>query len=652
VTVTLKAALQPITVGTMQLPNRLFVPTHGGGAGSITADDSRFDDLVNYWMARVDDGFAWIGGPTGHVKHVHIPGFEATGVGALGKEPGIFRHAKFQERMGIFADRVHAKGAYLGIQLVQQGGMPSAPSPTFSGFLDHRGVHVLNHDEIEWIISEYIESAGIAADAGVDSLEIHANHDDMVEWFLSPLTNKRDDEYGGSYENRLRFLRSIVDGIRVRVGRPITLGLRLAMDQYMDGGYGIDECMRFMQTFEADGTIDFFNLDVGGNWGPVTYIQHGMYPEGNWAQMCGDAKKATRLPVLYVGRVVHAETAEKIIADGNADMVGMVRALIADSSWLTKNLAGHADEVRPCIALNDCIHRYTLEGLGFGCGTNPRAGRESKPPIGTAAAPVRLLVVGGGPAGMELAATAAERGHEVELWEAKLELGGRFGIAAQLRANAPYQDWIDWSARRLKQMDIPVYLGRRADVRSVLDAGADVVAFATGARGRRPGIPGEFLPHVAGADAVVLGIARPLGHRVLVVAEDDGPAPMSVADQLAWDGHEVTLTFRTPGPSPLVGKYSIGAMLASLDNQGVTIVQNARAVQIHHDRVDFAHSYSGRSFSVETDSVVLVTGGIGNDALYRAVKPHHPRVHLLGDAFAPRRMTFATKQAFELAMQL
>ena len=420
----------------------------------------------------------------------------------------------------------------------------------------------------------------------------------------------------------------------------------------MDGGYGIDECMRFMRTFEADGTVDFFNLDVGGNWGPVTYIQHGMYPEGHWAKMCGEAKQATSLPVLYVGRVVHAETAEKIIADGQADMVGMVRALIADSSWLAKNLAGQAQDVRPCISLNDCIHRYTLEGLGFGCGTNPRAGRESKPPMGVASTPVRLLVVGGGPAGMELAATAAERGHDVELWEARAELGGRFGIAAQLRANAPYQDWIDWSARRLTQMDIPVYLGRRADVRSVLDADVDVVAFATGARGRRPGIPGEFLPHVSGADAVVLGIAPPLGRRVLVLAEDDGPAPLSVADHLASQGHEVTLTFRTPGPSPLVGKYSIGAMLASLDNEGVAIVQNARAVQIHADRVDFAHSYSGRSFNVETDSVVLVTGGIGNDALYRAVKPHHPRVHLLGDAFAPRRMTFATKQAFELAMQL
>ena len=334
-------------------------------------------------------------------------------------------------------------------------------------------------------------------------------------------------------------------------------------------------------------------------------------------------------------------------------MVGLVRALIADPTWLTKNLAGDAPAVRPCIALNDCIHRYTLEGLGFGCGTNPRAGRESKPPIGTSDKPVSLLVVGGGPAGMELAATAAERGHRVTLWEAGSELGGRFAIAAQLRSNAPYQDWIDWSTRRLANLDVPIYLGRRADVRSVLDSDADVVAFATGCRGRHPGIPGEYLPHVAGADAVILGNTRPLGARVLVIAEDDGPAPLSVSDHLASLGHEVIVAFRTPGPSPLVGKYSIGAMLASLDNAGVQILQNARAVEIHADRVDFAHAYSGRRFTVDgIDSVVLVTGGVGNDALYRAVLPHHPRVHLLGDAFAPRRMTFATRQAFELAMLL
>ena len=281
----LQAALQPITVGTMSLSHRLFVPTHGGGAGSLTGDDERFEDLVQYWLARVDDGFEWIGGPTGHVKHVHIPGFEPTGVGALGKEAGIFRHPAFHDRMSAFVERVHAKGGYLGVQLVQQGGMPSAPSATFSGYLDHRGVHVLSRDEVRWIISEYIASAAMAAAAGVDSIELHSNHDDMIEWFLSPLTNKRADEYGGSYENRVRFLREIVDGIRATVGRPLTLGLRLTMDQYMDGGYGLDDCIRFMQTFEADGTIDFFNLDVGGNWGAVSYLQHGMYPEANWAEL-------------------------------------------------------------------------------------------------------------------------------------------------------------------------------------------------------------------------------------------------------------------------------------------------------------------------------------------------------------------------------
>ena len=649
----LRAALEPITVGTMRLPHRLFVPTHGGGAGSLTGDDARFEAMVDYWLSRVEDGFAWIGGPPCHVRHLHVPGFEPTGIGAMGKGDGNFRHPLFHDRMSHFVERVHAAGGHMGIQLLQQGGMPSAPSPTFSGFLDHRGVHVMSHEEVRWVINEYVESAVIAARTGLDSLELHSNHDDIIEWFLSPLTNTRTDEYGGSYENRRRFLREITDGIRARVDRPITFGLRLALDQDMDGGYGLDECMRFMQSFEADGTVDYFNLDIGGNWGAISYLQHGMYPEAAWATMCGEAKAATSLPVLYVGRVVHAETAEKVIADGDADMVGMVRALIADREWLRKTLDGRPDEVRPCIALNDCIHRYTLEGLSFGCGVNPHAGRESLPPVAAADQPVRLLVVGGGPAGMELAANAAERGHEVELWEAKAELGGRFAIAAQLRANPTYRDWIDWSAARLPRLGVDTYLGRRAEVRAVLDGDFDVVAFATGARGRRPGIPGEYLPHVTGADAVILGIARPLGRRVLVIAADDGPAPLTVSDHLAHLGHEVVLAFETPGPSPLVGKYSAGAMFESLDEAGVEIMQMAVAIEIRPTEVEFAHAYSRRRFTVGgIDSVVLVTGGIGNDALYRAVSFHHPRTHLLGDAWAPRRMTFATKQAFELAQLL
>ena len=629
------------------------MPTHGGGAGSLTGDDARFEAMVDYWLSRVEDGFQWIGGPPCHVRHLAVPGFEPTGIGAMGKGDGNFRHPLFHDRMSTFVDRVHAAGGFMGIQLLQQGGMPSAPSPTFSGFLDHRGVHVMSHDEVQWVINEYIESAVIAARTGLDSLELHANHDDIIEWFLSPLTNTRTDEYGGSFENRRRFLREITDGIRARVGRPITFGLRLAMDQDMDGGYGLDECMRFMQAFEADGTVDYFNLDMGGNWGAVSYLHHGMYPEAAWARMCGEAKAATSLPVLYVGRVVHAETAEKVIADGDADMVGMVRALIADREWLRKTLDGRPGEVRPCIALNDCIHRYTLEGLSFGCGVNPHAGRESLPARrggGSARAPARRRRRPRRDGAGSQRRRARPSGRAVGGLDGA---GGRFAIAARLRANPTYRDWIDWSAARLPRLGVDTYLGRRAQVRAVLDGGYDVVAFATGARGRRPGIPGEYLPHVTGADAAITGAARPLGRRVLVIAADDGPAPLTVADHLAHLGHEVVLAFETPGPSPLVGKYSAGAMFESLDEAGVEIMQMAVATEIRPTEVEFAHAYSRRRYTVGgIDSVVLVTGGIGNDALFRAVSVHHPRTHLLGDAWAPRRMTFATKQAFELAQLL
>jgi NADPH-dependent 2,4-dienoyl-CoA reductase/sulfur reductase-like enzyme len=239
------------------------------------------------------------------------------------------------------------------------------------------------------------------------------------------------------------------------------------------------------------------------------------------------------------------------------------------------------------------------------------------------------------------------------LWEEKAELGGRFAIAAQLRANPTYQDWINWSAARLPRLGVNTYLGRRASVRSILDGDFDVVAFATGSHARRPGIPGEYLPHVFGADAVIRGVTQPLGNRVLVIAADDGPAPLTVSDHLAHLGHEVVLAFETPGPSPLVGKYSAGAMFESLDEAGVEILQMAVAIEIRANEVEFANAYSRRRFTVGgIDSVVLVTGGVGNDALYRSVSMHHPRTHLLGDAWAPRRMTFATKQAFELAQLL
>jgi 2,4-dienoyl-CoA reductase-like NADH-dependent reductase (Old Yellow Enzyme family)/thioredoxin reductase len=546
-------------------------------------------------------------------------------------------------------NRLHEAGGFGSVQFVQQGGMPSAPSNTLSGYLDHRIPHALDRDEIGWLVREYAESAALAAAGNADALELHANHDDVLQWFLSPLTNRRSDGYGGSFDNRRRLLREVVEAMRGKVDRPITIGLRLCIDEMIDGGATVADARELVAAFTADGTVDYFSLDVGDNWGRVSYVQPGFYDEAQWAPLCGEVKQATDLPVVYVGRVTSVASAERVLAAGHADLVGFARATIADPELVAKALDGRADEVRPCVGLQECIDRRVVERLPFGCAVNPRAGRADDPPARPAGTPRSVLVVGGGPAGSEFAAQMAERGHRVQLWEREPELGGQLTVAARLRLNRAYADWVHWQQARLTRLGVDVRLDTAADVDQVLAASADVVAIATGARARRPEVPGVDLPHVSTATDVATG-AVSLGRHVLVVSEDDRLAPLAVADHLAGTGCRVTLMYRSTAPSPLVGKYTIGAVLARLDEAAVSTIAMTRLVAVDSDRVTVANAYSGRRWTLDdVDSVVLACGAVPVDDLYHELKPRHPAVHLLGDAFAPRRVVFATLQAYELA---
>ena len=644
------SVFRPVTVGRLQLDHRLVVPPHGGGNGSLMGTEDDFEQHVALWLAKVHGGMQWVGGGPNFVRNPLPIGFEPTGVGAHG--PGFFRHPLYGQRMGEFASRVHTAGGYLSVQMVLQGGMPIGASATFSGFNDHRIAHELDIDEVRWLVNEYGDSAAIAIDAGVDAIEIHANHDDIVQWFLSPITNHRADAYGGAFEGRSRLLREIVTDIRAKAGRPFTFGLRLCMDELIDGGFGVDECMALMERFTADGTIDYFSLDVGGNWGAPSYIPIGWHEDHEWSSLCGHAKQATNLPVVYAGRVLSADHAEHVISSGQADLVAMARATMADPEIVAKTAAGVAETIRPCVGLNECIHRKLVDGLTYACGTNPQFARERTVRPTRTAAPRDILVIGGGPGGSELAGLTAEHGHRVRLWERNPHLGGAFAVAAKLRGNRRYANWIEYQAGRLERAGVEVELGRTATVDDVLASGADLVVAATGGRPRTPNTPGVDQAHVVQAGAVVNGLAT-IGHRVALVVEDDGPAPITIADHLAGLGHDVTMIYQTPGPAPLVGKYSVGTMLARLDLGGVQMVPLARVVGIDGGTLELAHSYSMRRWTIDGfDSVVLACGSTGDDALYRELKHVHPDVRLLGDAFAPRRMVFATRQAWELALSL
>ncbi len=646
------SVFSPIRVGTLSLDHRMVVPPHGGGNGNLLGSDAEFEQHCALWLAKAQGGMQWLGGGPNFVKNPLPVGFEPTGVGSHG--PGFFRDPKYPERIGEFARRLHDAGAVVSVQMVQQGGMPTGPSATFSGYADHRIAHALDLDEVRWLVREYGESAAIALDAGVDAIEIHANHDDVVQWFLSPATNLRTDEYGGGFEQRRRFLREIAESIRSLARRPFTFGLRLNLDEMIDGGYGIEECQRLVEAFTTDGTVDYFSFDVGGNWDAPSYIQIPWYEDAQWAELCGQAKQATNLPVVYAGRVTTPEVAAAVIAAGYADLVAMARATMADPGLVNKAKGIDLTPIRPCIGLGECIHRKLVDGLKYACGVSTTFAREHEL-VGRSTVtsnPRSVLVIGGGPGGSEFAALCAEQGHSVQLWERGDAIGGAFAVAALARGNAKYREWIDWQADRLSRVGVDVHLGRTATADDVVAAGSDVILVATGATPRIPPIPGVGSTHVFTAAAVLRGEAA-LGKRVAVIAEDDGPAPLSVSDHLAGLGHEVTLIYQSAAPSPLVGKYSNGGMFARLIDGSVEFVPMARAVGITGTDVQLASSYGRREWSIgPIDSVVLVAGSIPNDSLYLQLKGRHRSLHILGDAFAPRRMVFATRQAFELAHTL
>ncbi|WP_216849260.1 FAD-dependent oxidoreductase [Pimelobacter simplex] len=642
----------PITIGTMRLRNRVMVPPHGSGIGNLWGTEAEAEVHMAYWESRALDGASWIDGVRGRVRNPVIPGFETGGYGA--ETLGNYRQPNYVERVQELAHRLHRAGAVVTSQLTVIGGVPQSPGRVLSSPLTSTRPHVMSVADIAEYVEEYRYSAERARAAGLDGIELHLNHDDMLEWFLSPLTNDRDDDYGGPLENRARFAVEALRAVRDAVGTDLTVGVRFNLREEMPEGYDEQGGLEVAQLLEATGLVDYLHAVVGSPWGDPSYIQPQYYDAAQWSGLAGRVREAVGLPVVYAGRVTTVDVAEQVLAAGHADVVGMARAYLAERDLLTKARSGRSVEIRPCVGGNDCISRQYAEGLPFGCAVNPHvktefSGRWGEGTLGVAAAPRDLLVVGAGPAGLELAALAAESGHRVRVWEAADRVGGQLATAAQAPTFERYAEYLAWQSARLARLGVDVRLGMRASADDVVAAGADVVAVATGARPHRPALPGIDLPHVADAADVLAGSAE-LGHRVLVVARDDHLPPLTVADLLSERGHDVTLVYGAAQPGQLLGRYILGGILARLHRRGVRFRQLEEVRAIRPDGVDVRHVYTFATTALDgVDSVVLACGADSDATLHAELVGRVPELHLLGDAYAPRRLSFATRQAYALA---
>jgi 2,4-dienoyl-CoA reductase-like NADH-dependent reductase (Old Yellow Enzyme family)/threonine dehydrogenase-like Zn-dependent dehydrogenase len=641
---------QPITIGGCEIRNRIVRAAHGTlfGVGEVS------ERLIAYHEAR---GRGGVGLSVVEIMSVHpssmgaLPGFLDT------ISPGLER----------LADRCHTHGMRVFQQLWHGGanahpfdGGPAWAPSALPDPMEGRLPLAMTQAMIDEIVGSFAATARRCRDAGLDGVEVHAAHGYLVGSFLSPATNHRDDDYGGSLQGRSRFLEQILAAIRAETGPGFAVGFRISGSEAVPTGLEPDESARIVQRVVGTGLTDYVSVSMGSYYAMPKFIGGMHEPAGYEVPTSGPVLDAAGdTPTIVVGRIHTLEHAERVIADGVADMVAMVRPTIADPDLVVKSLAGRADEVRPCISCNQgCVGGLFGPAQVMGCTVNPDVGHEhetARPSPG----PRKIAVVGGGPAGLEAAVTAASRGHQVVMYEATGQLGGQIRWARR----APHRNDLglitDWLATRLDRLGVKVLLDTPATVEALSGRDVDAVIVATGARSNhdrplrfRPGsaVPGLDLPHVL-APEVVLAPDAPQARRAVVFDDLGTAAAPSIAEHLLETGADVVLatslvTYGAElGPSFQRDPYHT-RLGAHPKFRALTEVTVSR---VEPGTVTLTGLHDGQVHQLAADLVVPVVRGRPVTDLYEQVTASGAECHLVGDAVEPLDLQHAIATARRVA---
>ncbi len=651
---------RPLRIGATDLRNRIFVPAHTTNYG---ADNLPTDRHLAYHRARAAGGAALIV-------------FEGIRVhrSSLGRQQGVNGYEPAAiPRFRRIAEAVQAEGCRLFGQIIHLGRhidgnfarMPSWSASDIPWSATAPPPHPMTEAEIATVVGAHAEVACNLMEAGLDGIELQMAHGHLLQQFLSPASNRRQDGYGGSAENRLRFALETLRAVRAALGPDRTLGIRISADEFLPGGLVLADMCEVVRRLCTEVQVDFVNVSHSayhGSYTVSTQMADMAFRLEDFQPLTRGIAKAldgvTRRPaVLTVCRYRQVAQAEAMLAEGAADMVGMARAHVADPEIVAKARSGRSAETRLCIGCNQGCAGFLALSLPITCLVNPAAGREAQwpaPALQPADTRKRVLVIGAGPAGMEAAATAAERGHEVALWEREEAMGGALRWLDRMPLRREFGGLHAHQSQRLAAAGVSVSLGREAVAGDVRAHGADAVIWATGAAP-------QGQPLASGGTALTLeaALAAPeaLGRRVLLVDALGGWSVVALAEWLADEGRTVTLVAPAGAPGWAISMYSGFALRARLRDKRVRIIAG-------HALADFAGgvarltdlSLGEAGMSLEADSVVAPLPGRPRDGLARDLAALDngaaATARLVGDCQSPRTALEAVFEGHEAGRAL
>lgn len=513
-------------------------------------------------------------------------------------------------------------------------------------------------EDIRECIEYFAKSARHVVEGGFDGIELQLGHSSLIRQFLSPATNFREDIYGGSFENRLRFCLEVIDAVRQAVGSDFTLGIRLNADEmHPKGGLTLKDTQKIAARLEASGQLNFMDLSLGTFHNLYLVIGSMHTPLAYTVPLSAGIRSVVDLPVYCTNRINDPHLAERILEDGQGDMINMVRALIADPELPNKAREGRDDDIRQCIACNQgCIGRMGL-GYTIGCMQTPAAGNEKALGIGTLKpcdVPKKVVVVGAGPAGLEAARVAALRKHKVIVFEKKDEVGGQNLLAGKVAGRQEITGVTRWLISQVNKLDVDLRLGVAADEKTVLKEGPDAVIVATGSVPKEKPFPGDYAPpQVVNTQQILTGEVE-AGDNVLFIDLDGHHQGTGTAEFLADLGKKVhVLTpalFQGGQLGPLQDLFLARQRLAK---KGVTCTPDIAVLEIHGTLVKGLNVYSNEMIDFEGyDTVVLAAGNVADDSLYFALKEKVKELYRIGDCVAPRKTDMAIVEGHRVGRRL